>query len=344
MQELALAQRDFAVVPKTIYIGGGTPSINKGSVLKTLIPKLNKTFSQETLTEFTVEINPEDISKDLLFWLQAHGVTRLSVGVQNTFTSMLFNLGRPFERPLRDRFDLLKRAWPGRLNLDLMFAIPGLTTAILKQTLQDILTLDPGHLSTYELTLPRTHRSTRFGPSEDTLLHQFEIIESTLKAAGYTRYEVSNFARLDHESKHNMKYWQFESILGLGVSAHSSITYTDSQGPIQCKQWTNPKTFTGYQSLLKEAQHPLANTPLESDTHTKQLFLIAHLRKHSGLSVQTYEQAFQESFESRFKPALVRLLAQHLLICRNGSLSPTPQGMLILDSLLKELFSCLDSE
>jgi putative oxygen-independent coproporphyrinogen III oxidase len=211
--------------PSTIYLGGGTPSIVPGAMLRRVITRLEPAAG----VEITVEANPESTTDELLEELAIAGVTRISLGVQSTSREALATLGRQSTPGSVERaVDRLAACGFAEYGVDLVYGAAGETDRSWRRTLQDVLTLSPPpvHVSVYALTVePGTPlaKDPRRHPDDDTLARRYAIADDHLAAAGFEWYEVSNFARPGHESRHNENYWARGSYVGFGASAHSHL-------------------------------------------------------------------------------------------------------------------------
>ena len=229
LREVELAAQRWPLQPHTIYFGGGTPSALTETQLAYLLSGLRERLDLSELREWEMEANPATIRESKARLLLELGITRLSLGVQSWNDATLKTLGRVHDaRQAEETFHLLRDAGFRNLNIDLMFAVPGLTLAQWRATLEKTIALQPEHVSSYCLTY-----------EEDTAYFQkllggeyrqdieldaqfFETTMDTLDAGGFTQYEISNYARDGHESLHNQAYWHGADYLGFGPSAFST--------------------------------------------------------------------------------------------------------------------------
>lgn len=245
-----------ALKPRTIFFGGGTPSLlnlRQWSEILSAMDRLNLLGAEE----FTVECNPATVSLDKARLLREHGVNRLSLGVQSLDASLLDRLGRVHTRDMVFRsFEILRRAGFDNLNLDLMFAIPGQTLEVWRQTLREALALGSEHLSSYEVIyeedtpLFQQLQAGRFDRDEDLACAMYEELVERAASAGLCQYEIANFAR-DEEGasptsphslpkracRHNVNYWRGGSFHGLGPSA------TEYIGGVRTRNWANTQRY-----------------------------------------------------------------------------------------------------
>lgn len=213
---------------KTIYFGGGTPSLLPAPLIVTILDELAKHgFTRSESTEVTIEINPATIDAEKLkIYLEA-GINRFSVGAQSFNNRLLKSLGR--EHDVDDTLKTLELLSSHGLNFsfDLLFALPTQELSDLREDLDRVKDFGPGHISTYCLTLMPEHPLNRNRPPEEDQLAMFDLISSELESEGYCRYEISNFAKAGMESQHNLLYWTDKAYWGLGLSAHSYLPLGD---------------------------------------------------------------------------------------------------------------------
>jgi oxygen-independent coproporphyrinogen III oxidase len=211
------------LAPDTIFIGGGTPSLLPDRLLARLLAAL------PVCGELTVECNPETITPDKARVLVEGGVTRASLGAQSFRPHLLATLERlAAPAAIRSAVATLRTAGVASLNLDLIFGVPGQSGDDLRADLDDALSLQPDHISYYELEAKPGTRFTHAHGAElerqaDALEDHYETVVATLRAAGYRWYETANFCRPGHEARHNLGYWEGRDYLGLGVGAVSTI-------------------------------------------------------------------------------------------------------------------------
>ena len=236
----------------TLYIGGGTPSSLKEESLRRILTACKKSFRFAEDAEITAEVNPASAIGSKLSVLKDCGVNRLSIGVQSFHDNELNALGR-----LHNTTDAIltyenaRKLGFSNINLDIMLATPYQTTASLEESLQAIIALKPEHISAYSLIVePGTSFATSVSnlPEEEEERKMYWLTNDRLGSAGYHRYEISNFALPDKESRHNLKYWNGEDYIGLGAGASSYMHAVRSsrlesikdyiQNPFQAKELT----------------------------------------------------------------------------------------------------------
>jgi len=216
--------------PFSIYLGGGTPSMLSPKHLTDLFTSLKTTFDLSGTTEITLEANPAtfDLEKARLF--KSLGVTRVSLGIQSFSPHVLETLGREHSpEEASESVRILRAAGIPSVNIDLMFSIPGQSLADWESTLRHTVSLEPDHISAYNLTYEEdtaffeSLSNGTYQENEDHDADHYHLADEILTAAGFDHYETSNYAKPGHHSKHNQGYWEGADYLGLGPSAVSTI-------------------------------------------------------------------------------------------------------------------------
>lgn len=206
----------------TVYIGGGTPSALPPSQLKHLVSTIVAECAPQ---EFSIEVNPADVSQELLAALQ--GVTRISIGAQSFDDEVLSFLGRRHKKAdVFKAIELIKASGFTNFGLDLIAAIPNMNKACWQQSLEEALSLSPTHISIYNLSIEEGtpfFKSGLIPISDDEAMEQLALAQSILNVAGYSRYEISNYATPGFECLHNLAVWHGEDYYGIGAGAHSRI-------------------------------------------------------------------------------------------------------------------------
>jgi oxygen-independent coproporphyrinogen-3 oxidase len=254
VRELEIIAGDLK--PKTIFFGGGTPSILNLRQWETILRAMEK-FSLLGAEEFTVESNPATVSADKSKLLRDFGVNRISMGVQSLDEKLLDRLGRIHSREMVFKsFDILRRARFENINLDLMFAIPSQTTEIWRATLNEAMAMQSEHLSSYEVIyeddtpLYEQLKAGEFSVDENLACEMYEELITSATQAGFHQYEIANFARNktfniqpstcnipSHACKHNVNYWRGGSFYGLGPSATGYVR------GVRTKNWSNTQLY-----------------------------------------------------------------------------------------------------
>lgn len=214
---------------KTVYFGGGTPSILPLRALESIITRIGDTWDLSCVDEFTLEANPEDITAEYADELSRLGVNRLSIGVQSFSDDILHYINRNHSAETAvSAVRNAQRAGIKNITIDLMYGIPGMTTDDLRRSLDMTLSLDVRHISAYHLGIEdgtvfgnRLRRGLIKTVDQQVSSTHYTMVCDRLREAGYEHYEISNFALPGYRAEHNSAYWSGEPYLGLGPSAHS---------------------------------------------------------------------------------------------------------------------------
>lgn len=317
---------------KTVYIGGGTPSLLSHAQLERLVGIVRKDFRMISGCEFTLEANPATFDFSKAQWMHELGINRLSLGVQSLNDRYLQFLGRAHNADeARIAFETLRKAGFDNINLDLMYSFPGQTNEEMREDAQGMAGFGSEHLSLYTLTIEEGSRfykrnfSWQDGFSQ---AEQYTLMTHTLEDLGFHQYEISNFAKPGRESGHNRVYWQADNYIGLGVGAHS---HKDGQ-----RYWNVPNLME-YIHRLKENRNPLqGKEKLEPRTQFKEALLFG-LRMNQGVDVGQLQERFQCALTPDEHEIFEDMVAEGFLHRDNFSLTTTAKGRLVLDELAARL-------
>ncbi len=316
--------RDVAV--RSVFVGGGTPSLMEPEDFIRLSEALHDAaLDWEPGAEWTIEANPGTVTPEKACCWKAQGVNRVSMGMQAAQDGLLQRIGRIHTmEDVRKSFRILRDAGFDNLSLDLMMGLPGQSREDWQETLREALALGPEHLSCYSLIVEEgtplmgwieSGRMTL--PDEDTERSMYDDTLKILAEAGFTQYEISNFARPGWESRHNLSYWDLSEYLGLGLGASSYI---------------NGKRIKNTADLLSytEAEHPeelaeVEETLTREDMMSEWMFL--GLRKTAGVSDTDFAAGFGRSFTEVYPDQIRQLVSCGLLEQEGGRLRLTRRGL-----------------
>jgi oxygen-independent coproporphyrinogen-3 oxidase len=250
----------LAEMPRTLYLGGGTPSMLSPTHLERLFASLREQLDFDRLEEVTLEANPAtfDLAKARLF--RELGVTRVSLGIQSFTPHVLKTLGREHDpEQAAEAVAILREAEMPSVNIDLMFSIPGQSRDDWQQTLERTIALKPDHVSAYNLTYEEdtaffeSLQRGEMNADEDRDASFFYLAHRLLTEAGFDHYETSNYAQPSHHSSHNRGYWRGEDYLGLGPSAVSTIGRVRSQNVADTSRYVEMINAIGHAITSSEA-------------------------------------------------------------------------------------------
>jgi oxygen-independent coproporphyrinogen-3 oxidase len=323
----------------TIFFGGGTPSLFQPSSIGKILDAAEKTFGIERDAEITLEANPGTVDIEKLRGLLAAGVNRMSFGAQSFNDATLKFLGRIHNaEQTREAAKMAHRAGFERLNLDVIFAVPGQTRADVMHDIAEAAALEPDHISAYNLTFEEgtvfftemRHGKIRQLESDDQA-EMYAAVREELPRLGYPMYEISNYARAGRECRHNLTYWHNETYLGLGAGAHSFAR--DGAGG---RRWWNERNPARYIALATESG--TAETGSESVEPQTSMgeFVFLNLRLREGFAEEDFNARFSTSFDAVFGSRVGRLFEGGLLENRAGRIQLSERGLELADSVFAE--------
>lgn len=287
--EIELRKSEISVPIKTIYFGGGTPSLLNKEEIDLLIGEVYKNFEVEENIEVTLEANPDDLTKGNLYQLSKTKVNRLSIGVQSFFEEDLTLMNRAHNALEAKQCLTMATQYFDNISVDLIYGIPGLDDNRWEESLDIIIAFGIPHVSCYALTVePKTVlkkliKNGEIAPVSEINSHrQYLILLDKMKKEGYVNYEFSNFGKQGYFSENNTAYWQGKSYLGLGPSAHSF------DGNI--RSW-NISNNIQYINQIQIGKLPIKRETL-SKTDRYNEYLMTGLRTMSGVSLNKVKNNF----------------------------------------------------
>ncbi len=314
--------------PRTIYLGGGTPS----SLTIAQLTEIIKFLPTTNVEEFTIEVNPEDVSEDFAKFIATSPINRVSMGVQSLIDSELKAVGRRHTAADAVKaVDLLQNAGINNISLDLIFGLPVQNIDSWIHSVEGVLALNPQHLSAYSLMLEQGTRlwaQVQAGKLNETTQElseeMYNILCKAATDAGMEHYEISNFAKPGYRSLHNSSYWNLTPYLGLGVAAHSF------DGKIRRYNPSNLRLYTQKQPCYEE----------ESTTTTDRVneYLLIRLRTTEGLDLTQYKYLFGTNETNRMLKQAQRHLVTGFLIRENDRLWIPESHWLTSDPIIMDLF------
>ncbi|MRS14313.1 radical SAM family heme chaperone HemW [Enterobacteriaceae bacterium RIT691] len=316
---------------KTIFIGGGTPSLLSGPAMQTLLDGVRSRLKLADDAEITMEANPGTVEADRFVEYQRAGVNRISIGVQSFSEPKLKRLGRIHDSGEAKRAAHLAAGLGLRsFNLDLMHGLPDQSLEEALDDLRQAIELNPPHLSWYQLTI---EPNTLFGsrppklPDDDALWDIFEKGHQILTAAGYQQYETSAYAKPGYQCQHNLNYWRFGDYLGIGCGAHGKVTFPDGR-ILRTAKTRHPRGYMEGRYLERQHDVEAEDKPFE--------FFMNRFRLLEAAPRAEFP-AFTGLPESAIRAQIDEALAHNYLTENETEWQITEHGKLFLNSLL-ELF------
>ncbi len=320
----------------SIYIGGGTPTVLSSEQFGLLVGIIREHFTIDDSVEFTVEANPNTVTHEKLSLMRSQGVNRLSLGVQSFSGEVLQILGRLHTaKQAADAFRVARSVGFKNISIDLIYGIPGQTVADWDETLNAAIALKPEHISAYNLSLDagsqfmRESEAGEFAlPDEEICAAMYERAVITLTNAGYGRYEISNFSLPGYECRHNMNYWERGEYLGLGPGAWSFISG---------RRYANIADTLEYAQRLSSGRTIIDDQEIVGPRSSAREMVLLSLRTSQGLDLSRFEREFGPDPLRRLERNAVLLRDAGLLRVKEGRLTLTDRGILLLDEALARL-------
>ncbi len=315
----------------SVFIGGGTPTLLDAESLAKLLAAVNTSFDIAKDFEFSIEANPKTLTAEKLAVLKHGGVTRLSIGVQSFNDAELLAIGRIHDvKAACEAYTMAREAGFSNINLDIMFSLPGQTAESFLNTLDTAIKLKPEHISCYSLILEEgtsLFAEVESGkitlPDEETDRQNYELACKKLEAAGYRQYEISNFAKAGFECRHNLKYWDCEEYIGVGVAAHSYY---------KGARFSNTESLSEY--IKGSYQSGDAVSLTEADKIAE--FMIMGLRKTCGIKKSEFKRRFGMETGEHFGRVIEKHKKTGLLAENEEFLYLTKEGINLSNSVLCE--------
>lgn len=311
----------------TVFIGGGTPSLIPPYYIEEILTAVNGAFPFKADCEITTEANPESISREGLKAYKRAGVNRISMGVQSFNDSELKTLGRIHNSyQALTAYNMIREEGFKNVNLDLMFSFPGQSLESYEESLYRALELNPEHISAYSLIIEENtlfyKKYKNYQTNEDLDRIMYRKTNEILEAAGYGRYEFSNFAKPGYECRHNLGYWKRYNYLGFGLSARSFYNNI---------RFSNTDSFEEY---LKGTKENYREALTEKDIIGEFMFL--GLRLKEGISFREFKELFKKDIFSIFGGVIEKYKKYGLLSFDENRLWLTKEGIDVSNTIFAE--------
>ncbi|NOW61454.1 oxygen-independent coproporphyrinogen-3 oxidase [Clostridium saccharobutylicum] len=302
-KEILQKGKDYII--SSIFIGGGTPSYLNDDNLNKLLSALNKLNLKDDL-EFTVECNPGTLNASNLEIMKKYNVNRLSMGLQSTKDNILKNIGRVHNyEQFKENYFLARKIGFRNINVDLMFGLPDQTVNEWKESLEEIVKLNPEHISAYSLIIEEGtcfydlyEKDKLKLPSEDEERLMYSYTKKILNNHGYHQYEISNFSKAGNECFHNKAYWKCNEYLGLGVSASSFI---------------DKKRIKNIDNIREYIKRINNNESVEDEIHVNDMkddieeFMFMGFRMIEGISIDYFKERFNKNIYEVYKEVIEKI-------------------------------------
>ena len=324
-----LAFRSGGEQIRSVYLGGGTPSLLSPSQVDDILCTIRSLFAVNRDAEITIEANPGTIDARYLADIRALGINRLSLGVQSFDDKELALLGRIHtDTEAREAIQLARNAGFTNLNLDLLYGLPGQSLSEWQKTLDQAAELEPEHISLYALTLEQDaplfqaiERGELPAPDVDLAADMYQMAEDKLGKYGYRHYEISNWAKPGYECRHNLVYWHNLPYIGVGVAAHSCINGHRLANTSNLDVYLN--AFSRNKPPMHELDEIIGPELQISET------VILGLRLNEGIRTDPIKNHFGIDLFKRYGSEIEELTDLGLVKCTDHCIKLTPRGRLL---------------
>lgn len=345
IKEQSIFYGDHHVI--SIFLGGGTPSLLAAEDVERILGQIRHCYHVAADAEITMECNPGTVTAEKLYHYITSGINRLSMGLQSTEDEELARIGRIHSYgDFLDSYRLAREAGFGNINVDLMAALPGQSVASYRRTLERVAALSPEHISAYSLILEEgtqlyVNQTSYAFPTEDEDREMYEFTGQYLEAAGYRRYEISNYAKEGFACRHNRVYWRRGDYVGFGLGASSMV------GNVR---WKNPSGHSAYADYVihREKREAVREGQPEGTAAARRArmeqagaeevqalavseqmeeFMFLGLRLTEGVDVEEFQSTFGKSMEEVYGETVASFEARGLLERKGRMLALTPRGI-----------------
>ncbi len=321
----------------TIYIGGGTPSRIPSEKIQEILEKIKQKISENQTRwkdiEITIELNPGTVDEEKIKKYKEIGINRLSIGLQSTNNKLLKEIGRihTFE-DFKDTYNTVKKVGFENINVDLIIGLPNQTISDVKESLNEIIKLNPTHVSVYSLIVEENTKMEKLInnkelqlPDEELERQMYWYVKNTLELNGYNHYEISNFAKKGKESKHNLNCWEQKEYIGLGLAAYSYLNGIRYGNTSDIEKYINVQDFLN-SSELEESGIRIVDEVQSLEDKRKEYMLLG-LRKIEGVSIQKFKEKFVENPIFLFRKELEKLVNEKLISIDGDCIRLTNKGL-----------------
>ncbi|MFR9524032.1 MAG: radical SAM family heme chaperone HemW [Rikenellaceae bacterium] len=336
MERELITQKEFlAAQPiRTVYFGGGTPSLVDPSRVGRFIDLVKQHYTADNVTEITVEVNPDDITAQYLEALRSQGVNRLSIGVQSFDGEQLRAMNRRHSaEQAQEAVRMAQSVGFDNITIDLIFGMAGFGHSTLQQSIKTALSLNVQHISAYHLTIEsgtpfarKVVKGEMREVEQEVSQAEYELVERELVAAGFEHYEVSNYARPGFRSQHNSSYWQGVSYLGVGPAAHSFDGHVRRYAPPSVEEY-----------LSGEPSYQSEN--LSMVDHYNEA-VMTQLRCCEGVDLKKFSKQFPRWLCEYLLLGADRWVEAGQLVVENDRLYIPTKHFLLSDAIIESLFYC----
>lgn len=317
----------------TIYIGGGTPSYINSQYIKEILETIKQNYNISKNVEITIEVNPGTVTKEKLTNYYENGINRISIGLQSCNNNLLKMIGRihTYEEFL-DTYNLAREVGFKNINVDLMIGLPNQTLEDVKTSLEKIISLNPEHISVYSLIVEegtliekKIEKGELKLPNEKIERKEYWLVKDTLENFRYKHYEISNFAKKEYESKHNLNCWEQKEYFGFGASAHSYINGTRYSNTESMEEYINQEMQNVQCEVGIDGLHIVHE--IQNEEEQKKEYILLGLRKIDGIKISKFKNKFGSNPIMEFRNELNKLSQEKLIEIDLDNIKLTKKGI-----------------
>lgn len=331
---ISLREKHNNLEINTIFIGGGTPSVLEADELECLLKEVAKLNMAKDI-EYSMECNPGNLTEEKLEVMKKYGVNRISMGLQAKQDNLLKGLGRIHNyKTFKENFLLAKKVGFNNINVDLMFGLPNQRLNEWEETLREIISLDPAHISAYSLII---EEGTAFYnlyendklklPTEEEERKMYHLAKKILEENGFNQYEISNYAKEGKECRHNLAYWNMDNWIGVGSAAASYING---------KRIKNISSVEEYINSINEKGEAVEEIINNSKNDNIEEFMFMGLRKINGIDENEFKKRFSMNINDVYGEILNKYIDEGLLIRDSGMIFLSEKGIEISNVIMAD--------
>lgn len=327
--ELQSYKKKFNLSFKTIYIGGGTPSILSSKQLNNFFSKLFSIIEKKKIKEITFEVNPGTLDNDKIK-IMAENITRVSIGVQSFNDDILKFIGRIHNsKDIFLTFDRLRKYKIMNINMDLIFGIPYQTVNDILNDIKNLGTVSPEHVSFYLFTVTDDKFKGEKLPDDKTIKEMYLKGIKELRKYGYLQYEISNFAKKNKRCIHNMNYWNCGEYIGIGISAASYFNGI---------RYENTDSIKEYIEKIKKGVSVIKNKEKITDKIKLKEYIMLKLRTKAGIENDEFEKKFKFDFLKKYSNIIEKLEKEKFGKIKDKRFFLTEKGFLLSNEIIKKFW------
>lgn len=318
----------------TIFIGGGTPSVLEADELECLLKEVAKLNMAKDI-EYSMECNPGNLTEEKLEVMKNYGVNRISMGLQAKQDNLLKGLGRIHNyKTFKENFLLAKKVGFNNINVDLMFGLPNQRLNEWEETLREIISLEPAHISAYSLIIEEVtafynlYENDKLKlPTEEEERKMYHLAKKILEENGFNQYEISNYAKEGKECRHNLAYWNMDNWIGVGSAAASYING---------KRIKNISSVEEYINSINEKGEAVEEIINNSKNDNMEEFMFMGLRKINGIDENEFKKRFSMNINDVYGEILNKYIDEGLLIRDSGRIFLSEKGIEISNIIMAD--------